>query len=422
MPGAYELNKMLWDGYYDKALERLYGEKKGWAAERFCGLVDSFAAKYGDGELYLFSAPGRTEIGGNHTDHNRGRVLAGSINLDVAAVASPSEDGVIRISSEGHNENVVDLNSLEPVAAERGNSNSLVRGMAAAFASRGLPIGRGFRAYTRSDVFTGSGLSSSAAYETLVGVMLDNLAGNGDTPMAEIAKMAQEAENRFFGKPSGLMDQMACAVGGLITIDFENPERPEVRKIDYDFASSGHALCITGPLGSHSDLGEEYAAVPREMRMVASFFGRDYLREIEPGAFYDALPRMYGRCPDRALLRAVHFFGDNRRVAGQVSALEKEDFGEFLSLVNESGRSSYMYLQNVCSGEFQALALALAESERLLGGRGAFRVHGGGFAGTIQAFVPFDMVEEYRSGMDRVFGEGSCHTLSIRPVGATLIT
>lgn len=420
MPDARELNQALWDGVYDNPLERLYGAKKDWAAERFCGLIDAFSAKYGGGDLRLFSAPGRTEIGGNHTDHNHGRVLAGSIDLDVAAVAAPSDDGFIRISSEGHDENIVDLKTLEPVASEEGTSTSLVRGMAAAFASRGLPV-RGFRACTRSDVFTGSGLSSSAAYETLVGVMLDCLAGGGGTSMVEIAKMAQEAENRFFGKPSGLMDQMACAVGGLITIDFENPAKPEVRRVEYDFAHSGHALCITGPLGSHADLGEEYAAVPREMRQVAALFGRECLREVEPQAFYNALPELYGRCPDRALLRAIHFFGDNQRVEGQVAALERDDFGEFLRLVNESGRSSYMYLQNVCAGEFQGLAVALALSERLLGGRGAFRVHGGGFAGTIQAFVPLSLVEGYRLEMDRVFGEGACHVLSIRPVGATRI-
>ncbi|MCL2343902.1 MAG: galactokinase [Firmicutes bacterium] len=389
------------------------------AGERFRALVDTFVGAYGDGDLQLFSAPGRAEIGGNHTDHQHGRVLAASVNLDIACVARRSEEPRIRIASPGFPEVDITLDTLEPVPAEAGDSAALARGMAAGFVARGLPVA-GFDAVTVSNVFPGSGLSSSAALETLIGVILRKF-GGGAISAEDIAILAQRAENRFFGKPCGLMDQMACAVGGLIAIDFKDPAAPVVERVAFDFAASGHALCVTGPIGSHADLTPAYAAIPREMRQVAEAFGKNFLREVSPEEFYAALPSLYGKLPDRALLRAMHFFAEDARVPEEVQALRFGDFAAFLRLVNESGRSSFQYLQNVYYGDEMGLCIALFESERVLNGAGAIRIQGGGFAGTIQAFVPLPLVPDYAGAMDRIFGAGACHALTIRPVGAAAI-
>ncbi len=421
MPNAATLKKKLVAGALDRQLSALYGAKTSVAMLRCKKLVDTYVSTYGDSEdLQIFSAPGRTEIGGNHTDHQNGRVLAAAVNLDLIAVVAPTKNKAIHLHSEGHKENVVKLNDLGVVEEEVGTSNSLIRGILAGFVKQKRPIGA-FNAVTVTDVYSGSGLSSSAAFEVMVGVILDNLFGLGDMPMTEIARIGQFAENNYFGKPSGLMDQTACAVGGLITIDFKKRGAPLVEPVEYDFAESGHLLCITGPIGSHADLTAHYAAIPNEMRQVAEFFGRNYLRELDPEHFYDSIPKLYKAVPARAILRAMHFFGDNDRVEKQVAALREGHFDKFLALVNESGRSSSLYLQNVHTDSEQGLSLALALSERLLEKEGATRVHGGGFAGTIQAFVPKDKVSYYTEGMNAVFGANACIPLSIRRIGGTRI-
>lgn len=404
------------------ALERLYGENCDRQAQRYLEAAEAFEALYGDREVMVFSAPGRTEIGGNHTDHNHGRVLAGSVELDVIGIAAKSPSPLVRLKSKGHDENRVELNTLSPREEERETSNALVRGVCARFGELGLPAG-GFDAYTTSDVLSGSGLSSSAAFEVLLCAILAGLYGGEVSPI-QAAQISQYAENRYFGKPCGLMDQMACSVGGLITIDFENPEAPRVEKVEYDFAKSGHRLCITATGGSHAALSSEYAAITVEMGKVAELLGVTHLRHAGKTRFYAELPRLRGRVSDRALLRAIHFFSDNDRVGAQVEALRSGDFAAFLSLVSESGRSSFMYLQNVfcvTTPEEQNMALALALSDHLLGKKGAFRVHGGGFAGTIQAFVPRAEVASYQAGMDAVFGPGSCKVLTIRPQGGVRV-
>ena len=418
MPNAAELKTALNRGAALRNLRRLYPNPER-AAARLSGLIDTFVGAYGDGDLRLFSAPGRAEIGGNHTDHQHGRVLAASVNLDIACVARQSAEPRIRIASPGFPEVNITLDTFDPVPSEAGDSAALARGMAAGFCSYGLPI-TGFDAVTDSNVFPGSGLSSSAALETLIGVILREF-GGGKIGAEDIAILAQRAENRFFGKPCGLMDQMASAVGGLITIDFKNPAAPVIERVDFDFAKSGHALCVTGPIGSHADLTPAYAAIPQEMRQVAQALEKNFLREIPPEDFYAALPALYGKLPDRALLRTMHFFAEDARVPLEVQALRGGDFTLFLRLVSESGRSSFEYLQNVYYGDEMGLCIALFESERALGGAGAVRIQGGGFAGTIQAFVPLELVSNYGATMDRLFGRGACHVLSIRPVGATVL-
>ncbi len=400
------------------SLAALYGDDAGRQRERYHQAGTAFMELYGDREVRVFSAPGRTEVGGNHTDHNHGRVLAGSVALDVIAFAAPGSKPEIRLQSRGHAENRVSLAALDPVPEERESSNALIRGICACFREKGYPIG-GFDAYTTSEVLSGSGLSSSAAFEVLVCTILAGLYGTKLDPV-EAAQISQYAENRYFGKPCGLMDQTACAVGGLITIDFADPEVPVVERVDFDFAGSGYKLCITAPGDSHAGLSSEYAAITQEMGQVAAELGVRFLREAGAERFYQALPQLRGKVSDRALLRAIHFFADNDRVARQVQALRDGDFDGFLQAVKESGRSSFMYLQNifcVTDPHHQGMALALAVSDRLLGEQGAYRVHGGGFAGTIQAFVPDGLVPAYREEMDRVFGPGSCKVLSIRPVG-----
>ena len=366
-----------------------------------------------------FSAPGRTEIGGNHTDHQRGRVLAGAVNLDTVAAVAVNGENQIRIQSEGYPMTVVSLSDLAPNAAEFNTTTALVRGVAAKFAELGCEV-QGFDAYVTSTVLPGSGLSSSAAYEVLIGTIINHLFFEGKVSQPDIAKIGQYAENVFFGKPCGLMDQMASAVGGLVTIDFFDKENPVIEPIDFDFVSCGHALCIIDSRASHADLTDEYAAITVELKKICAYFGKDVLTQIPEADFYAAIPTLRETCGDRAVMRAIHFYRENERVTEQVTALKNGDFAAFLGLVKESGYSSYMYLQNVIPAgykEHQNVALALALCQKYLGGKGAFRVHGGGFAGTVQAFVPFENLESFCVGIDAVLGEGACHVLSIRPQG-----
>ncbi len=378
-----------------------------------------FAAAFGGTPARYFSAPGRTEIGGNHTDHQRGRVLAAAVNLDTVAAVRCNGTNIIRILSKGYPLCQIDLEKLTPVESEINTTPALIRGVAARFVQMGCEV-KGFDAYCESTVLPGSGLSSSAAYEVLIGTIVNHLFFDGKVSQPEIAMIGQYAENVFFGKPCGLMDQMASAVGNLVTIDFLDKEHPVIKPVDFDFASCGHALCIIDSQASHADLTDEYAAIPGEIKAVAAQFGKEVLTQIPEEEFYAKLPQLRQACGDRAVMRCIHFYQENARVPKQVAALENGDFEGFLKLIKESGYSSYMYLQNVIPAgykEHQDVAVSLALCEHYLAGRGAFRVHGGGFAGTVQAFVPFDILEEFKSGIDAVLGEGACHVLSIRPQG-----
>lgn len=378
-----------------------------------------FAAAFGGAPERYFSAPGRTEIGGNHTDHQRGRVLAAAVNLDTVAAVRVNGTDTIRILSQGYPLCEVDVKELTPRADEINTTPALIRGVAARFAQLGCEV-RGFDAYCESTVLPGSGLSSSAAYEVLIGTIVNHLFFEGKVSQAEVAQIGQYAENVFFGKPCGLMDQTASAVGNLVTIDFFDKEHPVIQPVNFDFSACGHALCIIDTRASHADLTDEYAAIPNEIKAVCAHFGKEVLSQIDEAEFYAAIPALRTSCGDRAVLRAVHFYQDNARVPKQVAALEAGDFAAFLKLVKESGHSSYMYLQNVIPAGYtqhQDVAIALALCEHYLQGKGAYRVHGGGFAGTVQAFVPFEILEDFRAGIDSVLGEGACHVLSIRPQG-----
>lgn len=391
---------------------------------RYIRLINEFIKLFGeDRDVIITSAPGRTEVCGNHTDHNNGKVLAASVNLDAVAVAAKNEEDVVRVKSDGHAMNVVEISELLPDESEFGHSTAMVRGVVAKIEGLGYKIG-GLDCVTTSDVIGGSGLSSSAAFEVLLGTTLSYLYNDGVISAVDIAKIAQYAENVFFGKPCGLLDQMASSVGTFVTIDFESTENPKIKKVDFDFSKSGHSLCIVDTGGNHSDLTDDYAAVRGEMESVAKALGKDVLREISFADFKQAVPSLLGRVSDRALLRAFHFYRENIRVEKAVSALESSNFDEFKKIINESGRSSYMYNQNVFTPKDpaeQKISLALCISEDVLGVNGAYRVHGGGFAGTIQAFVPNELLQEYKTAMEDVFGKGSCHVLIIRPVGGTRV-
>ena len=378
-----------------------------------------FAASFEGAPERYFSAPGRTEIGGNHTDHQRGRVLAGAVNLDTVAAVRVTGTNLIRIQSKGYPLCVVDITDLTPAESEINSTPALVRGVAARFVQLGCQV-KGFDAYCESTVLPGSGLSSSAAYEVLIGTIVNHLFFGGRLSQPEIAQISQYAENVFFGKPCGLMDQMASAVGNLVTIDFFDKENPVIEPVNFDFAACGHALCIIDSGADHADLTDEYAAVPGEIRAVAACMGKEVLTQIDEAEFYANIPALRKACGDRAVMRCIHFYQENARVPQQVAALKEGDFDKFLSLVKQSGYSSYMYLQNVIPAGYKAhqdVAVALGLAEHYLQGRGAYRVHGGGFAGTIQAFVPFDILDRFVAGMDSVLGEGACHVLSIRPQG-----
>ncbi len=395
--------------------------------ERFLGVLESFVKRFDKNEtrdVSLFSAPGRTEICGNHTDHNHGLVLAAGISLDAIAVAAKNDDNIIRIKSEGYPQDEVNCGDLEIKENEKGRSQSIVRGIVARFKELGYNVG-GFDATTASQVLSGSGLSSSAAFEVLVCTILNHLYNDGKVDPVEIAKISQYSENVYFGKPCGLLDQMACSVGGFVSIDFADTSKPVIEKIDFDFASSGHSLCIVDTKGSHSDLTDEYAAVRTEMEDVASFFGKKVLRECDKAQVLANAGAIKEKFNERAVIRALHYYGENERVLKQAKALSENDFEQFKSLIIESGRSSYMYNQNVYTckkPQNQPLSLALCISEQLLSGKGAWRVHGGGFAGTIQAFVPDNLVKEYTDAMKAIFGDDSCYVLSVRPYGGVSLS
>ena len=379
------------------------------------GFESIFAAK----PEHYFSAPGRTEVSGNHTDHQRGRVLAGAVNLGTVAAVRVNGTNLIRIQSKGYPMCEIDLTQLEPVASEINSTPALIRGVAARFTQLGCKVG-GFDAYCESTVLPGSGLSSSAAYEVLIGTIINHLFFDAKVSQPEIAQIGQYAENVFFGKPCGLMDQTASAVGGLVTIDFADKDHPDIRPVNFDFTSSGHALCIIDSRADHADLTDEYAAVTLELKSVCKYFGKEVTTEIPEEEFYAAIPELRKICTDRAIMRAIHEYNENRRVPLQVACLENGDFEGFLKLTKESGFSSWMYLQNVIPAGYvdqQAMAVALGLCEHYLQGKGAYRVHGGGFAGTVQAFVPFEILDSFQAGIDAALGEGACHILSIRPQG-----
>ena len=371
---------------------------------------------------YVFSAPGRTEISGNHTDHQHGRVLAAAVDLKTTAKVTLNGTDEIRVRSEGYAPVTVGLNSLEKRPEEKNTTAALIRGVAAAFAGKGAAL-KGFDADVTSTVLPGSGLSSSAAFEVLIGNIINTLFFDGRMNAVDIARVGQYAENEYFGKPCGLMDQTASSVGGMVYIDFNDPAAPVVEKLSFDFAATGHALCIIDTGASHADLTDEYAAIPGEIGKICAHFNRAVLRDIPEESFYGELKALRAEAGDRAVLRAMHVYEENKRVLLQKEALEKGDFDAFLALTNASGRSSWCLLQNVVPAGYkthQDVAFTLALASQLLGGRGACRVHGGGFAGTIQAFVPLDILAPFKAGMEKALGTGMCHELTIRPEGGML--
>lgn len=414
------------EGCYDGLFSTLYGrEDSGFHRQRWTGIIKSHDDRVGDPSPRLFSSPGRTELSGNHTDHNRGCVLAAAIQLDtIAAVTrteASAEDSIIaEVVSEGYPPVRVDLFSLEKLAVEAGTTNALLRGIAASIVRRGGRIG-GFTATTTSRVLKGSGLSSSAALEVLVGSIFNELFNDGRFTPVELARIGQEAENDFFGKPCGLMDQTACAVGGAVTIDFANSDTPVVEPVAADFTSAGYTLAVVDSGGDHADLTPDYSAIPGEMKAVAAEMGAEVLRDADENDFIAAIPSIRGKTGDRAVLRALHFYSENQRVEHMVRDLKKGDIEAYLEGVRRSGDSSFCFLQNVYSPRHvanQAVSLALALTERFLAGEGASRVHGGGFAGTIQVFIPTARFADYVMFMERYFGEGSVVPLSVRPLPA----
>jgi galactokinase len=392
-------------------------------SKRYISLIEKFKSSFGQNELMIFSSPGRTEIGGNHTDHNFGRVLAGAVNLDNVAVAAANNTNIVRIESIGYPEFEVDLSVLTPVKKENFTSAALVRGIGARLKELGFQTG-GFDCCVDGGVPVGSGLSSSASFEVLIGAIFSHLFNNGKLDPVQNAITGQYSENVFFGKPCGLMDQTACAVGGLVTIDFKDPSNPVVKKVNFDFVATGFSLVITDTGGNHADLNDEYASIPIDMKAVAAELGAKVLRQVSLDQVLEITPKIREKVGDRAILRAIHFQNDNQRVVEQVAALEKNDFKAFLGMVVDSGFSSYMYNQNIFpvnNVKEQGVSLALALSDLVLKGQGAWRVHGGGFAGTIQAFVPEKLLKKYISTLEHVFGKGACHNLFIRQKGADRI-
>ena len=417
----------LSDGVHAARLDSLYccaPAETASEAARYAAVLDGLEKTFGShAEAGLYSAPGRTEIGGNHTDHQHGRVLAGSVNIDMIAAAAPNDKNQLRVQSEGYDLCVIDLNDLEARKEEENTTAALLRGECAAFTQRGAKLA-GLDVYISSNVPKGSGVSSSAAFEVLIGVILNDCFMTEKVSPIAIAQIGQWAENVYFGKPCGLMDQMASSVGNIITIDFASPAKPVVEPVAVDFSKAGLALCILDSGADHADLTDEYAAIPAECRAVAAVCGGEVLRDVPFETFLAKLPECRRQCGDRAVLRAFHVYADNDRVAKQVAALHDGDFGTFLSLVNESGCSSWEYLQNVIPAgykEHQEVGVTIAAAKHLLGDKGAVRVHGGGFAGTVQAFVPVEMLDEFKAGMEAILGEGRCHVLSIRPEGGAVL-
>lgn len=408
----------------DKLFRELYGSQTDRQKKRYCEAVDEFNRIFPDyDDVSVYSAPGRTEIGGNHTDHQNGQILAAAVNLDIIAIAAFHDEPVIRIKSKGFEMDTIDISDLSVKENEKGKSSALIRGIVSRFEQLGYKTG-GFDAYTTSDVLKGSGLSSSAAFEVLIGTILSEHFNGGRISPVEIAVISQYSENEYFGKKSGLMDQMVSSVGGFAYIDFKNPQNPEIKKINCDFDKTGYTLCISDTKGSHSDLTDDYVAIPYEMKQIAEFFGKSVLREVDEAEFYRCIPKIRENISDRAVLRSAHFFAETKRAEAEAKSLENNDFNEFLRLVNQSGKSSYQLLQNAYSCKNpagQGIPLGIMISERVLDGKGAVRVHGGGFAGTVQAFVPDSLVNDYSNEINRIFGKNSCHIMHIRPYGGLCI-
>ena len=418
-----EIRNNLEKRLYDNNLLHLYEDASllDYQYSRYLKALEAFEGLYGtDHEVHMYSTSGRTEVCGNHTDHQRGNVVAASINLDAIAVVKKSER-YIRVTSDGNTYPVIDTEDLSKKDEEEGTSVSIIKGVIARLKELGYHIG-GFDAYVTSDVLIGSGMSSSACFEVLMGTIVSGLYNNNTIDTVTLAKVGQYAENVFFGKPCGLMDQCACAVGGLVTIDFKDTAHPIVEKVDVEFSEFNASLCIVDTKGSHADLTDEYAAVPREMKNAAHFFNKEVLREVDEDAFYDHINEIRAQYGDRSVLRAIHFFNEQKRVQQLLAACKAKNYEEFKSVIKASGDSSYKYLQNVyANSDFnnQSVSLALALSEKALKNHGVCRVHGGGFSGTIQAFVDDDYVAEYKKEIEKVFGEGSCHILKIRNIPTT---
>ena len=418
---ANELIQLLKDGGLSK-YSSLYADLDH-ATERMIEAIEAFGKNYGeDRDIEIYSVPGRTEIIGNHTDHNHGKVMAGAINRDILAIVSKNDDNVIRFCSEGYSKDQINISDVtSPEKFRKFTSRALVAGMVNAFIEAGHAVG-GYDAYSCTEVLKGSGLSSSAAFEVMIGNILNHLYNDGKVDNKEIAKYAQYSENVYFGKPCGLMDQMACAVGGFVYIDFEDNKNPIVESVDLSLADAGYSLCIVNTGGSHAGLNEDYASVPAEMKAVAAYLGKDVLRGLTEEDILRAVPMLRKRSGDRAILRAIHFVRENDRVEQALKALKNEDIQEFYKIILASGRSSYQYLQNVYTNQNpfeQGISLALCVADGVLSGKdGAFRVHGGGFAGTIQAFVRNEDLDGFVSKMNAVFGEGAAMPLNVRPLGA----
>ncbi|WP_296878651.1 galactokinase family protein [Thomasclavelia sp.] len=424
MKQASQLIKELKENSYDQLLNDLYIDesKLEYQRNRYIQAIEKYISLYGDETVSIYSAPGRSEVGGNHTDHQHGCVLAAAINLDAIAIVGKNKQ-TIKVLSDSFDIAPIDFNDLDFKEAEVATSEALIRGVVAKIKELGYQVG-GFNAFITSDVIIGAGLSSSAAFETLIGTIISGLYNEMKIDPVLIAQIGQYAENVYFKKPCGLMDQCASSVGSLINIDFKDVTKPAVKKVDVDFSKFDHSLCIVDTKGNHANLTGEYAAIPKEMQQIAKFFGKEYLREVDEMEFYQNISRLQQLGNDRAILRAIHLFAENKRVEKQVAALMNNDFDEFKRLIKESGDSSYKYLQNVYVNSdvyHQSVSLALALSQTILGDHGVCRVHGGGFAGTIQAFVENDFVETYQMEIEKVFGKGSCHILKVRKYGGTKV-
>lgn len=405
---------------YDELLNDIYVDTNllDYQRERYVKAINEYVSLYGDTDVEIYSAPGRSEVGGNHTDHQHGCVLAAAVNLDAIAVVG-RVDNKIKVLSDDFDIAPINLEDLEIKKAEEGTSEALIRGVCARLKELGYNVG-GFNAFITSDVLMGAGLSSSAAFETIIGTIISGLYNDMTIDPVVIAQVGQYAENVYFGKPCGLMDQCASSVGSLINIDFNDVAKPIVNKVDVDFSKFGHSLCIVDTKGSHADLTDEYAAIPMEMKKVANYFGKEFLREVDEEDFFNDIAGARKACQDRAVLRAIHLFEENKRVDQEIKALNNSDFETFKKVVKESGDSSYKFLQNVyanCDVQNQSVSIGLAMSEKIIGRNGVCRVHGGGFAGTIQAFVKDEFVTAYKTEIERVFGKGSCHVLKVRKYG-----
>jgi galactokinase len=421
MKNSQTLKEELLRGDHRNLLTDIYVDesKIDYQTARYVKAIETFEDKFGANEVEIFSAPGRSEIGGNHTDHQHGEVLAASINNDAIGIVRPLAENQVQVISDGYDLITISLDDLDMKESEKESTTALIKGVLAGLKNRNYKIG-GFQAYVTSDVLIGAGLSSSAAFETIIGTIVSGLYNDMSISAIEIAIIGQYAENVYFGKPCGLLDQMTCSVGNLVHVDFLDPANPVVERVDFDFASQGYSLCITDTKGSHADLTDDYAAIPAEMKAAAACFGKEYLRQVSKEELFAGLPMVREKAGDRAALRAIHFVEETERASLEAKALSNGDFQSFLKLVKASGNSSFKYLQNVYSNhdvDHQNVSIALAVSDSVLGENGVSRVHGGGFAGTIQAFVKNEAVKEYKAAMDGVFGEGSCSVLMIRKYG-----